>query len=394
MSDIDTKSAPNSEKIKVLVVCRWPVGGIRTYLHYNYRYFSPEEFDVTLVATRGKETEYTQRDMESLGIKVVWVDTIFGLNAMPLKVAGQLMGNKFDLIHSQGFISGFFAGLANMLFRTSHVLTIHGILEPEYFEGRLEKLKRFVFRKVLRSVSVFHSVSRDMLVHVQEQFPSLKASKAEWEVIHNGIAPEPFRNLPSDVGPKLKEGLGLDPNTFVFGFFGRLIMQKGFNYVIDAVDRLRRDSEFEGKFKILILSSGDFVREYKIDVDRKDLNDYFLFQPSQPSIHHIIGGCDAVLMPSNWEAWGLLANEAHCAGVPLIASTCIGLREAIEDTPTLKVPPADVDALQAAMKKVMTDPSVKKAHVEFAPKAAERFDVKHSAAKLMDLFRRIGKRRL
>lgn len=44
-------------------------------------------------------------------------------------------------------------------------------------------------------------------------------------------------------------------------------------------------------------------------------------------------------MPSRWVAFGLLAVEALCAGTPLIASDCIGLREVVEDTPAVVVPP-------------------------------------------------------
>jgi len=374
-------------------VCRWPVGGIRTYLSYNYRHFSRDEFEVTLLAKRERESEYTEEDMKALGVRVVWAASSFGRELLPLSLAWQLLTRRYDLIHSQGFISGFYTSTVNKLFRVPHVLTIHGILEKEYFEGRLERLKRLVFRRALRNVTVFHSVSRDMLEHVQEELPSLKACPADWVVINNGIDPAPFLAAPADAGRLLRTRYGFESDVFVFGFFGRLIHQKGFNYVIDAVQMLRQRSWAGLRFIVLVLSRGDFVREYKADVDRMKLNDYFRFERTQPDIHQIIAGCDAVLMPSNWEAWGLLANEVQCAGVPLIASTCIGLREAIADTPALTVPPGDAAALAEAMIKVMEDPTIKERHQQFRHEAARRFDVKRSAEQLMALFRRVGRRR-
>jgi len=379
------------KKRRILIVCRWPVGGIRTYLNYSYRHFSRDEFEVTLLANREIESEYVERDMKALGIRVVWVRSILGQNVLPLSIAWLLLTRKYDLIHSQGFISGFYAATINKLFRVPHVLTIHGILEKEYFEGRLERLKRLMFRQALRNVTVFHGVSRDMLTHVQEEMPSLKGCPAEWVVINNGIDPAPFLAASPQADRVLRERYGIDRDVFVFGFFGRLIQQKGFNYVIDAVELLRKNRPTERKFLVLVLSRGDFVREYKADVERKKLTDFFRFERTEPDIHEIMAGCDAVLMPSNWEAWGLLANEAHCAGVPLIASTCIGLREAIEDTPTLTVPPGDAAALAEAMVTVMTDPTVKERHLGFRHEAAERFNVKKSAEQLIELFRRVGR---
>lgn len=379
------------KKLRLLIVCRWPVGGIRTYLNYNYRYFDTEEFDITLLANREIECEYVERDMNALGVKVVWAERVLRKNVLPMHVAKLLFTGGFDLIHSQGFTSGFYVAMVDKLFRVPHVLTIHGILEKEYFEGRFEKLKRFLFRHALRSVTVFHSVSQDMLTHVREQIPSLKDCAAEWVVINNGIDPSPFLNTSPEAGPRLKEKFGLGQETFVFGFFGRLIHQKGFNFVIDAVKQMSAQTAPTRRFVVLVLSQGDFIREYRADVTREGLEDRFLFEHTEPGIHEIIAGCDAVLMPSIWEAWGLLANEALCAGVPLIASTCIGLREAIADTPAVTIPPRDSKALAEAMVSVMTDPAIKERHIQFQAEAAERFDVEPSARKLIDLFRQTAK---
>ena len=54
-----------------------------------------------------------------------------------------------------------------------HVLTMHGILEPKYFEGAAGPFKRWLFRRVLNRVTVFHAVGQDMLDHFKSEIPQL-----------------------------------------------------------------------------------------------------------------------------------------------------------------------------------------------------------------------------
>ena len=103
-------------------------------------------------------------------------------------------------------------------------------------------------------------------------------------------------------------------------------------------------------------------------------------------------GCDAILMPSIWEAWPLLAAEVFCCGVPIIASDCIGLREASEDTPALVIPTHDVKALEKTMVKVMTDGAYRSKAMAFREEAVKRFDVGRTAVEMLRLFREITSR--
>jgi hypothetical protein len=68
------------------------------------------------------------------------------------------------------------------------------------------------------------------------------------------------------------------------------------------------------------------------------------------------------------------------------------LREATHHTPALTVPVGDVKALAEQMVTVMTSSAVRQAHQTFRAEAAERFDVKHSAEKLLGLFREVQRK--
>ncbi|MEM6761178.1 MAG: glycosyltransferase [Pseudomonadota bacterium] len=54
------------------------------------------------------------------------------------------------------------------------------------------------------------------------------------------------------------------------------------------------------------------------------------FQHRTPDMRTVYGQSRIVLAPSQWsEAWGRVASEAHCSGIPVIGSTRGGLPEAI-----------------------------------------------------------------
>jgi glycosyltransferase involved in cell wall biosynthesis len=216
----------------------------------------------------------------------------------------------------------------------------------------------------------------------------LRKKGARWEVINNGINPEAFLRDYPEAREMLHGRYDIDNRRFVFGFFGRFMPQKGFNYIIDAVENLSKTSS-PGSFVVLAVSSGDFEREYKSEVARRGLNDWFHFGSFSPDVALLIQGCDAVLMPSIWEAWGLLACEVLCAGTPLIASTCIGMRGVIADTPAIDIPPHDPDALTEAMKDVMKRERECKVNQEYRQVAAERFHVRYTGTQLAALFREI-----
>ena len=367
----------------------WPWGGIRTYLKYNYHHFPKDEFKITLLANPTVEKQYLEEDMKAENIEVKWARPFLGQNALFCWTAWMLLTRRFDLVHSNGFISAFHVSLVSWLFRIPHVFTIHGILTDKYFQGRLGKFKRFIFKNSLKTVAVFHGVGNDILEYTKTLFPDLGKSRSKWVVIPSGIEPERFLNSSSGTGDQLRARLNCDRDTFIFGFFGRLTPEKGFNYIISAVEKLSKVEQQPKNLFILAMSLGDHENEYRKDIEMRGLTHLFRFLPFEPDVANIMTGCDAILMPSIIEARGLVACEALCSGIPLIAADCTGLRETIENTPAIRIPSQDSDALADAMSLVLSNSELRDKFASFREEAAERFDVRQSAEKLLALFKDI-----
>lgn len=291
----------------------WPLGGIRTFLKYNYHYFPKDEFEISIVANPTIEKEYLEEDMKSENIEVHWAHPFLKKNMLFFKVFAILMRNKYNLIHSQGFTSAFYVSVCNIFFRIPHILTMHGVLEKKYFQGKFVKIRRFIFEKIIKNVTVFHAVSTDILNHFQSEFPGVKNSGVRWEVIRHGIPSERFFKEQPDAGSELHKRLQIKEDIFLFGYFGRFMPEKGFGYVIEAVRNLRDTGKYTRNFIVLAAGSGDYESKYKKDVEKSQLNEIIRFFPFTPDIDKLIKGCDAILMPSLAEAYGLLACEVLTA---------------------------------------------------------------------------------
>ncbi|MDY0227674.1 MAG: glycosyltransferase family 4 protein [Desulfomicrobium apsheronum] len=109
--------------------------------------------------------------------------------------------------------------------------------------------------------------------------------------------------------------------------------------------------------------------------------DRIVFLPFQKDVATVYQDLDAVVMPSRWEAFGLLAAETLASGIPLIGTDCIGLREVLQDTPAIVVPKESPKSLAIAMEKVMLDDlhSIFKAYQDIA---AKKYDISNTAQNL------------
>ncbi len=293
-----------------------------------------------------------------------------------------LAQRRHDMIQSQGFSSAITASVANLVFRKPHVLTVHGVLEDRLLQGFKGRLKRLVTNWTICSVDVVYAVSEDILAHVRQHVTCLAGSKVRQVAIMNGIEAEIFLGSKKSGAFRARHGFGSD--LFLFGFLGRFMPEKGFDRIINALVFLEKDS-VSRDYRLVAVGSGDYKTHYETMALEKGVSHRISFLPFHQDVASIYQDLDAVVMPSNWEACPLQPMEALVSGVPIITSDCIGLREVVRDTPAIMVPSGNSSALAAAMKDVLHGDW--SPHFEaFRAEAAEKFNVKHSAIKVADLF--------
>lgn len=365
-------------KKKILVVARWPLGGIRTYMRYMFTHF-PKNYQLTLLAASTQEDAALKNDAEVYGARLLLVQA-GGTRDFAHAIYKELCSKSYDLILSQGFKSAVAAYLANFMYRVPHILTIHGIVEPQYLDGRLGFLKRWFLGRVLSGITVLYGVSNDILNHLYHEYPKLKNNGPQSLVVPNGIETSELDLQPAQPF-NLREQLDIEPSAFIFGFFGRFMPQKGFDLLIEAVDQIRANQP-DRMIAVVAVGSGDYIGAYKVAIREKGIEPFFYFLPFQPLVHHLYPQVDAIVMPSRWEASALLAMEALCTGTPLIATDCIGLRETIAATPAIVFESENMEQLIEKMQDCLKDNN-RVAFQNFIADARHRYDVNNSTKQLV-----------
>ncbi|MHA1232670.1 MAG: glycosyltransferase family 4 protein [Candidatus Helarchaeota archaeon] len=385
-----------TDKIKLLIVVRNPVGGIRTYLKYTYGHLPSCKYHLTLLIAKEneKDSDFLRSDLKEFDSEFFEISGKY-LSWRLLYFLFKILNNKhFDIIHSQGLTSCILTIIINYFFRIPHIVTLHDVFRDNQFKPPLLGfIKKRILEFFLRGVDVVQSVGEDAYNNLLDYLPGLKKVRNKLIIIKNGVSVELFQ-LPDKFNTKiLRRELGLAKNVILFGFLGRFMPQKGFLYLVDAVQELVQNKKNFNNFKIIAVNDGDYIREYKAIIKMKRLMDYFIFYGFVPEVNNIIIQLDAIIMPSLWEAFSLLPVEALLLGCPVLASDCIGLREVVADTPALIFKHKDAHALAEAIIKFMQNiKKIKKETIDYIPLARKRFDVKNTSKQLDSLFNELVKK--
>ena len=373
--------APTARRYRVLLVICWPVGGIRTFIRYVFTNFDRSRYILTILAPDQPELRTLLDDLRDLDVTYVPVHYAPRQPGFLLSVIRTILLGKYDLVHSQGFMAGAYSTIPARLSRTRHIMTSHDVLLPGQFLGLKGLLKRKLLAFLFSKIDVIQSVSDDASRNLIENIPNLGEYDGKCITIRNGVDVDRFSRPESR---NLRKELDLPDDTFLVGFLGRFMAQKGFRYLVDAFEILLAITDLPRKPVIVATGFGGFIREEKDYLKGKGLEDHVHFLAFSPNIAPVLKGLDVVAMPSLWEACGLLAMEAMVAGVPVIGTDCIGLREVLRDTPSRMVRAANSTELARAIEAEMKSPSKADA-MRFADEAKRRFDVKEQAARMEEV---------
>ena len=185
---------------------------------------------------------------------------------------------------------------------------------------------------------------------------------AEIHTINNGIDVEawPFAVRIPHRGP---------PNLL---YAGRLEYEKGLQDAIAALARIRRT--FPGT---TLTVAGDGTQlDWLQEVARKHRVSRairWVGSVDRVGLTTLMHDCDAIVLPSRYEPFGLIALEAAATGIPLVTSTAGGLGEAVTDGVTgLSFAPADVAGLTAAIRGVLGRSGRRTATCDRGPRPGDR----------------------
>ncbi|HYN96248.1 MAG TPA: glycosyltransferase family 4 protein, partial [Pilimelia sp.] len=148
----------------------------------------------------------------------------------------------------------------------------------------------------------------------------------------------------------IRAEFGVGPGVPVVLSVGRLHPQKRYDVLVAAAGRWRQLTPAP---VVLIAGSGPSYMELaaRISAVRAPVH----LVGHRTDVADLLAGADLAVVTSDWEARQLFAQEAMTAGLPLVATAVGGIPDLVGDAAVL-VPAGDVDALDAAVRGLLTDP--------------------------------------
>ncbi len=173
--------------------------------------------------------------------------------------------------------------------------------------------------------------------------------------VRSAVDPAPFL---APVGPSaFRAEFRLPQDALVAGVVAQMIPRKGHRYLFAALPGL---VDKYPELQVLVFGQGPLLAELRADVAARGLEGVVHFAGFRHDLASWIGGLDMLVHPAEMEGLGVSLLQAAAAGVPVITSRAGGLPEAVLDGVTgLLCPPADVDALAAAIDRLAGDPGLR-----------------------------------
>lgn len=251
------------------------------------------------------------------------------------------LSRDYDLIYANTAKAFVIGACASLVSRRPLVYHLRDILSQEHFSrincALVTKLANRLTRLVITNSKA-----------TQEAFVAAGGHKNLTAVVYNGFQPDLYQ-FSADRIQKLRADLELD-QQFVVGHFSRLSPWKGQHILLEAL------SHCPPEVTALLVGDAlfgeqDYVAQLHQQVEDLGLQQRVKFLGFRSDVPELMAACNLVAHTSTApEPFGRVIVEAMLCGKPVIASAAGGAVELIEPGQTgWLVPPADVDALAAAI---------------------------------------------
>lgn len=173
-----------------------------------------------------------------------------------------------------------------------------------------------------------------------------------------GINPEKVTTVHNAVIPLSDEILSLPRRTGnekVVTFLGRITMQKGPEYFVEAAAKVLQKNR---NVRFVMAGNGDMMEKMIKLAAKRDIADRFHFTGflKGTEVYEMLRDSDVYIMPSVSEPFGISPLEAMQMGVPSIISKQSGCAEILDNV--IKLDYWDIDAMADAIHSIISNPAL------------------------------------
>ena len=313
-------------------------GGVEAHSYHLYTHM--DDVKVRLYRRRAYLTEQSSQSFPNIEYIDLPSTRIKGFEAVwhTFLSVMHIMFHRPDVVHIHNIGPGMFAPLVRLM-GLPVVLTYHS---PNYEHSKWSTPARWLLRQCEKLSLRFSNRVIFVNRHQMEKCGALDQSV----FIPNGIDPV---TRSEDTTFLEKHGITLGGYLLAVG---RLTPEKGFEYLVEAANRLPQVSH------VVIAGASDHDSAYRDMLERLDTNHKVIFTgfTTGENLRQLYSHARALVLPSVNEGFPMVLLEAMAYGLPIVCSDIPGTRQV--DLPEQSYfAVQDVDALCTALTRLLDAPA-------------------------------------
>lgn len=348
-------------------------------------------------------TEVVARGGTAVGISSPgpWADALEGMGIRHLPISSSTRGfdlradirsmvalfrilrrERPDILHTHNPKTGVYGRLIGRIAGVPVVVnTVHGFYatESDSLRRRLPVYLLEALASRFSDMEFFQNIEDLVLAHRLRLVPTRKAV-----LLGNGVDLVRFDPRRFDAADRLaiRAELGIDPADVVIGTVGRLVREKGFAELFEAVPELSENA------CLIVVGPEDPSKADalppEVIAEARRLGVRFLGMRSD--VDRLYAIMDVFVLPSHREGFPRAAMEASAMGLPIVATDIRGCRQVVAEGSTgFLVPVADPIALASVLNSLVEEPGLRQRMGEAAnAKAQAEFDEREVVARVFD----------
>lgn len=240
------------------------------------------------------------------------------------------------------------------------VPSVVGVGEGEFWTLQAVGLSRAV--REMGEASAVLAVSTPIAEQLTAQ---LQIPRDKIRVFPNGVALDVFRPVADREATCRTLGLPVEP--FHVGYMGPFVEQKGYPQLRAAVAGL-------DDVRLVLLGRGPFPPD--------DRQIAFRGAVAHADVPNYLGACQIFVLPTRVEGSCNSVIEAMACGLPIVTSHGRHMDDLVDDEVALRVDPADVGAIRAAILALKRDPERRQRMSAACLRKAKTFDINARARRV------------
>ncbi len=288
------------------------------------------------------------QELTGTGIAVSACGKRRGLDLRALaRMRGALRSHATEVLHTHNAVAHYHAVWASTgLGMRKVVNTRHG-MGANRRSGRRE----WLYRRALAGTDVVATVCEAARADAVRRgiLPSAKA-----RVVPNGIRVEAFIQASPGHRVRLRQMLGLPPQTRIIGSVGRLNWTKDQASLIRAFGMVRRQL---ADAELVLIGDGELRAELQQCAAAEGVAGQVHLLGDRSDVRELLPGLDLFVLSSLSEGYSMALLEACASALPIVATAVGGNGEIVRDGVSgCLVPAGDAPALATAMTALLAEP--------------------------------------